>query len=95
MHKIVERLIGQLVTDPELRRRFAANPARLLQELKEGDLDLTEIEIEALANTNPTAIHEFASALDARLLRASIDDAVASSTLQPHSTQRKKQDNSK
>ncbi len=93
MHKIVELLIGQLATDPELRGRFAANPSRLLRELAERDLDLTQIEIEALAKTDPEAIHSFAAALDARLRKASIEDELA--WLGSNQTQRKKEDNTK
>ena len=70
MHKNVETLIGRLVTDPKLRRRFAASPAALLTEICEQGLELTGVEIEALAATDPEALHSFAGALDRRLRKA-------------------------
>lgn len=70
MHRNVEQLLGRLATDPELRRRFAANPERVLRELVGAGLELTEVELAALAATRPESIHSFAAALDARLRRA-------------------------
>lgn len=74
MHKHVEQLLGRLATDPKLRRRFAANPLALLRELAESGLELTDIELEALATTDPEAIRSFAAALDARLRKAPLTD---------------------
>lgn len=70
MHRNVEQLLGRLATDPKLRRRFAANPEHLLRELAETGLELTEVELAALAATRPESLHAFAAALDARLRRA-------------------------
>ena len=70
MHRNVETLIGRLATDPRLRRRFAERPAALLGELCEQGLELTQVEIEALAATDPEAIRRFAGSLDPRLRRA-------------------------
>ena len=68
MHKTVETLIGQLATDARLRLRFAAGPAALLAELSERQgLELTAVELEALAATDPAALRSFAGALDRRL----------------------------
>jgi hypothetical protein len=67
VHKHVEALIGRLVTDAEFRRRFARRPA---QALLEPGLELTEIELAALAATDPAAFGALAAALDARLRRA-------------------------
>lgn len=92
MHKIVELLIGRLATDPKLRRRFAANPVRLLRELAEEGLELTEIEIEALAATNPAAIRAFATALDARLRKASLTDEAPSASATTLTTTARKQE---
>lgn len=71
MHRNVELLIGRLATDPKLRRRFAENPEAVLRELSERGLELSEIELEALAATHPEAFRSFAGALDARLRKAS------------------------
>lgn len=70
MHKNVEHLLGRLATDPKLRRRFAANPEQLLRELVGAGLELTEVELAALAATRPESLHTFAATLDARLRRA-------------------------
>jgi hypothetical protein len=78
MHKHVEQLLGRLATDPKLRRRFAANPEALLRELAESGLELTEVELEALATTDPEALRSFAAALDARLRKAPLLDESAS-----------------
>lgn len=69
MHRNVELLIGRLATDSKLRRRFAARPEGLLRELAESGLELTEIELAALAKTDPEAFRSLAGALDARLRR--------------------------
>jgi hypothetical protein len=68
MHATVETLIGQLATDARLRRRFTEGPAALLAELsgRQG-LELTPVELEALAATDPAALRSFAGALDRRL----------------------------
>lgn len=70
MHRNVETLIGRLATDPMLCRRFAEGPAALLGELCEQGLELTPVEIAALAATDPQAIRRFAEALDPRLRKA-------------------------
>jgi hypothetical protein len=68
MHKNVETLIGQLATDERLRRRFADAPSTLLAELSERQgLELTSVELAALAATDPEALRSFAGALDRRI----------------------------
>jgi len=78
MHKNVERLLGRLATDSELRRRFAADPEALLRELAESGLEFTEVELAALATTDPEALRWFAAALDARLRKATPSDGTSS-----------------
>lgn len=72
MHRNVEVLIGRLATDPELRRRFAMRP---LEVLREQQLELNAVELDALASTDPDALRAFAEALDVRLRRAIPADA--------------------
>jgi hypothetical protein len=67
MHKHVEVLIGRLATDPALQRRFAVDPVEALRNER---LELTEIELAALAATDPAALRAFTDALDARLRKA-------------------------
>jgi hypothetical protein len=73
MHKNVETLLGRLVTDPELHGRFARDPEALLGELRDQGFELTEVEREALALTDPDAIRAFAEALDRRIRKAVLD----------------------
>jgi hypothetical protein len=71
-HRNVETLIGRLATDPILRRRFSDNPIALLHELKDHGLELTAVELDALASTDVDAIRSFAHALDRRIRRAEV-----------------------
>ena len=65
-HRNVEALLGRLITDPVLRRRFGQNPAGILKELREQGYELTGVEVDALAATDADAIRSFANALDRR-----------------------------
>ena len=67
MHKNVETVIGRLVTDRGLLSRFAKDPRRFLRELR---LELSDVEVRALAATDPRAFRALAEALDARLRKA-------------------------
>lgn len=70
MHRNVEVLIGRLATDATLRKRFAESPSTVLQEMADRGLELTSIEIAALAALEPEALYAFAGSLDRRLCRA-------------------------
>jgi hypothetical protein len=70
MHKNVEILIGRLVTDATLRRRFAANPAGTLLALHVQGLELTALERRTLACLDIDALVTFAGTLDGRLRKA-------------------------
>jgi hypothetical protein len=74
-HRNVETLIGRLATDGLLRRRFLDDPARVLSEIREQGVELTDIELQALASTRPDAIREFAAAVDRRIQKAEFPDA--------------------
>ena len=69
-HRTVETLLGRLATDPALRRRFAADREALLEEFRSLGYELTPIELEALASTEPNAFDRFAQSLDERLRKA-------------------------
>jgi hypothetical protein len=69
-HRTVETLLGRLATDPALRRRFAEDREALLEEFRSLGYELTAIELEALASTEPNAIDRFAQSLDERLRKA-------------------------
>lgn len=63
----VETLLGRLMTNPTLRRRFAADPAEVLREFQGEGFDLTAIELDALAATDADALGSFAESLDRRI----------------------------
>ncbi len=71
-HRNVEALIGRLATDPVARRRFSEDPAQVLHELKDQGVELTTVELEALALIDADAIRSFAKALDRRIQRAEV-----------------------
>jgi len=68
MHKNVEIVIGRLATDPGLQDRFALHPHEVLREL---GFELSQVEIAALAATDPRTLRALTAALDARLCKAS------------------------
>jgi hypothetical protein len=82
MHKNVEIVIGRLATDPRLQDRFALEPDEVLHEQ---GLELSEVEIRALAATDPRALRTFTAALDTRLCKAS--RAAASQPTQRQNTE--------
>jgi hypothetical protein len=74
-HRSVEILVGRLVTDEELRRRFVTEPIETLRLEQLRGLELTAAEVEALV-ASPVALWEvLAAALDPRLQKASLKRA--------------------
>jgi hypothetical protein len=71
--RIVEQLIGKLITDEQFRARFVANPERTLLDLCERGLELSRTEIAALVDTDPDLWSHTAERLDARLQKASLE----------------------
>lgn len=67
--KNVEQLLGRLLTDPALRRRFTESPAHFLAQLPAQNVELSRIELEALAATDPQSLRTLAEQLDRRLRR--------------------------
>jgi hypothetical protein len=68
----VEILIGRLVTDEELRRRFVAEPRQTIRLVQQLGLELTATEVDALL-ASPLALWEsLTAALDPRLQKASL-----------------------
>jgi hypothetical protein len=68
----VERVIGRLVTDESLRRRFAADRAATVRELVAAGLELNPCELDALAALDPRRLTRFADELDARLQKVEL-----------------------
>lgn len=73
--KTVERLIGQLFTDEELRVRFVQQPLETLIALRDEGLDLTNGEVEALVETDVRLWDAVAVRIHPRLQRCSLRTA--------------------
>jgi hypothetical protein len=69
-HRNVETLIGRLATDPLVRRRFIEDPATVLREFQEDGCELTAVEVDALAATDPEVLRSFAESIDRRIRKA-------------------------
>jgi hypothetical protein len=68
----VELLIGRLVTDEDLRRRFARAPFEALAEFVDQGWELTRGEIDALVQIDITLCSRAAARLPSRLQRVSL-----------------------
>jgi len=68
----VERIIGLLVTDEALRRRFAASPRETLLDMVGKGLELNECELQSLARLDTHELARFAKAIDARLQKSDL-----------------------
>ena len=65
----VEQFLGRLVTDPDLRVRFADDRAGALAAFAGEGHELSVVETEALARLDPRSAERFANGLDARIQR--------------------------
>jgi hypothetical protein len=72
--RIVEMVIGRLITDEEFRARFSSDPDSTIRGLCDLGFDLSRTEIAALVNTNRSIWQTAADALDPRLQKASLDN---------------------
>jgi hypothetical protein len=72
-HRTVERIIGCLLTDEELRLKFTRSPRRTLAELSERGWELSRLEIDALLATDITLWSVVAARIDSRLRRSRIE----------------------
>ena len=70
--RTVQLLIGQIVTDEELRRRFVERPAETLTALCDQGVELTKFEIDALVRTDKNVWDATARRLHPRLQRCSL-----------------------
>ena len=68
----IEILVGRLVTDEELRRRFIAAPLETLRLAEQQGLELTEAERDALLASPISLWTSLAAVLDERLQKASL-----------------------
>ena len=70
--KTVERILGKLATDEELRQRFRFAPRETIDAACREPESLTAVEREALSAVDPGLLERFADALDPRLQRVRI-----------------------
>ena len=70
--RIIEVLIGRLITDEEFRSDFLQDPEITLLQLRERGLELSRTEVAALINTDATLWARMADAIDPRLQKASL-----------------------
>lgn len=70
--RIVEMVIGRLITDEQFRTAFLVDPEGTLLELCDRGLELTPTEIAALVGTDPALWARAADLLDPRLQKASL-----------------------
>ena len=75
-HRTIERIIGRLLTDEELRHKFTRSPTRTLAELGEQGWELTRIEVDALLTMEIRIWSEVAARIDPRLQRCSLKNDV-------------------
>ena len=71
-YRTIERVIGRLLTDEELRHEFNRSPRRTIAELSEQGWELSRLEVDALLATEIGLWSELAARIDPRLQRCSL-----------------------
>jgi hypothetical protein len=71
-HRTIERIIGRLLTDEELRLKFTRSPKRTLAELSDQGWELSHLEVDALLTTEVRLWSDAAARIDPRLQRCSL-----------------------
>lgn len=79
----VERILGALITDEALRRRFAEDRVATLRHLAETGLELNACERHALANLDAAQLERFADVIDARLQKSDLKGGLHDSGPRP------------
>jgi hypothetical protein len=70
--RVIEMLIGRLITDEQFRTDFLRDPERTLGDLCDRGIELSRAEIAALLDTDRTLWARTADAIDPRLQKASL-----------------------
>jgi hypothetical protein len=70
--RIIELVIGRLITDEQFRAEFLEDPENTLLAMCDRGLELSRTEIAALVHTDPTLWARTADAIDPRLQKASL-----------------------
>ncbi|MFN7956108.1 MAG: Franean1_4349 family RiPP [bacterium] len=68
----VEKLLGRLVLDEELRQRFFVDRHAALADLAREGVELTPVELDAVAAIEPRDLDRFAAGIDRRIHKASL-----------------------
>ena len=64
----VERVVGRLVTDEAFREQFAEDPGAALRKMAaECGVELTELELRALASIDARVVERIAGSIDPRI----------------------------
>jgi hypothetical protein len=72
--RTVQRVIGQLLTDDELRRRFVLKPAETIADLRDQGYELTRAETDAILQTDVTLWDAAAARIHPRLQRCCLKE---------------------
>jgi len=75
--RIVEQVIGRLVTDEGYRRRFAADPRGAIDEIACCGRELNDCERQALLSLDAERFNSFAEAIDPMLLKADLSGGIS------------------
>jgi len=73
MQRTVQLIIGQILTDEEFRADFLERPIETLTALRDRGFELTNLEVEALAQTDPRLWDCGAAHVDPRLQRCRLN----------------------
>jgi hypothetical protein len=68
----IERVMGRLLTDEELRLKFSRSPRQTVAELSEQGWELSRVEVDALLAIDARLWSEAAARIDPRLQRCSL-----------------------
>ena len=75
-HRVIDLLIGRLITDDQFRDEFLRDPAATLCQAGEQGLELSQTERAALLNTDPSLWVRAANAIDSRLQKVGFKNEV-------------------
>jgi hypothetical protein len=70
--RVIEMLVGRLVTDEAFRAEFLQSPELTLLDLRDRGLDLSPTEIAALVGTDPAVWASAGERLDPRLRKSQL-----------------------
>jgi hypothetical protein len=71
--RVIEAVIGRLITDEAFRAAFLMDPHKTLAELVERGLHLTHGEVAALVDTDSALWEQVAERIDSRLQKANLN----------------------